>query len=64
MPIIKSDKSKKTEKVKFIVDSSLLSEINDYCKWAKVDDIGVFFAQAAEFVLKKDKDWKKHNKKS
>lgn len=58
MPIIKSDKSKEIEKVKFLINSELLTEIKDYCAWAAVEDIGIFFEQAAEFILIKDKEWK------
>jgi hypothetical protein len=64
MPIIKLDKAKELEKVKFLISSSILTEIKEYCKWASIDegDIGVFFEQAAEFILKKDHEWKKHKK--
>ncbi|EKD45253.1 MAG: hypothetical protein ACD_69C00365G0002 [uncultured bacterium] len=64
MPIIKSVKAKKLEKIKFEIDFNLYSEIKEYCKWASVDsdDIGMFFEQAAEFILKKDADWKKYVK--
>jgi hypothetical protein len=62
MPIIKSDKSKETEKVKFLINSSVLSEIKEYCTWTSIEDLGVFFEQAAEFILKKDMEWKKHKK--
>lgn len=63
MPIIKFNKNKKLEKVgKFSIESNLLKEIKDYCKWAEIDDIGLFFAQSAEFVLKKDMEWKKYKK--
>jgi hypothetical protein len=62
MPIIQSDKSKEIEKIKFYVSSSLLSEIKEYCTWASIEDVGTFFEQAAEFVLKKDMEWKKYKK--
>jgi hypothetical protein len=62
MPIVKSDKSKETEKVKFLINSALIAEIRKYCEWAGVEDIAVFFEQASKFVLKKDSEWKKTNK--
>jgi len=64
MPIIKHDKSEKDVKVKFSVNPSLLSEIKEYCKWANIKDgdIETFFEQAADFVLKKDTEWKKYKK--
>ncbi len=61
MPIIKPGKTK-PEKVKFLMDSRIVSEVKDYCSWAKVDYPDLFFAQAAEFVLKKDVEWKKYKK--
>ncbi len=62
MPIIKSDKSKEMEKVKFLINSALFAEVKEYCSWASVEDIGIFFEQAADFILKKDKEWRKYNK--
>lgn len=62
MPIIKSDKSKEIEKVKFFINSAILSEVKDYCAWASIEDLGVFFEQAAEFILTKDKEWKSYKK--
>lgn len=62
MPIIKSDVSTELEKVKFSITTNLYKEINNYCKWAEVKDIGIFFEQAAVFVLKKDTAWKKYKK--
>ena len=63
MPIIKLNKSDKPEKIKFYIEAKLLAEINEYCSWIKLEDKGIFFTQAAEFLLKKDKDWKLHQKK-
>jgi hypothetical protein len=63
MPIIKQDKSEKAIKFKFSLKPSLLNEIKDYCKWANINnDIETFFEQAADFVLKKDSEWKKYKK--
>jgi len=64
MPIIKQDKSEKPIKVKLSVNYNLLNEIKEYCKWANIKDgdIETFFEQAADFVLKKDIEWKKYKK--
>jgi len=62
MPIIKAAKTTETEKIKFNINSGLAREIEKYCEWVVVKDVGVFFEQAAEFVLNKDKEWKRHNK--
>lgn len=62
MPIIQSGKNKELVKVnKFSINSNLLKDIKEYCEWASVD-IGSFFEQAAEFILKKDTEWKKFKK--
>ena len=62
MPIIQSGKNKELVKVnKFLINSNLLKEIKEYCEWALVDTDS-FFEQAAEFILKKDTEWKKFKK--
>lgn len=62
MPIIKSTKNTKTEKVKFSIDSDVIKEVKQYCDWASVKDMDIFFEQAAGFVFNKDSEWKKHKK--
>jgi hypothetical protein len=62
MPIIKSTKNTKTEKVKLSIDSDVIKEVKQYCDWASVKNVNIFFEQAAEFVLNKDSEWKKHKK--
>lgn len=62
MPIIKSINTKKSQKIKLIISQELLDEIRKYCSWAKVENENTFFIQAAEFILKKDSDWKKYKK--
>jgi len=64
MPIIKQDKSEKPIKVKLSINPNILNEIKEYCKWANIKDgdIETFFDQAADFVLKKDIEWKKYKK--
>lgn len=57
MPIIKVKRNSDKEQIRISIDKSLSEEINDYCLWAgdvKKDD---FFAQAAEYVLKRDREW-------
>ena len=62
MPIIQSGKTKEFVKVnKFLINSNLLKEIKEYCEWASVS-IDSFFEQSAEFILKKDTEWKKFKK--
>ena len=40
----------------------LLDNIRQYCDWLKIKKIDDFFEQAAEHILKKDKDWIKYVK--
>ena len=61
MPIIRS-RTAATEKVKFQVSAALIEEVKEYCEWIAVKDVVIFFEQAAEFVLDKDKEWKKYRK--
>lgn len=62
MPLIKPKPKLENKRVSIKIDSTLLSQIEDYCKYvgfAKVDD---FFAEAATYVLSKDKDYSEHAK--
>ena len=58
MPIIKPEKPRELIKVKFSFDTEIYEEIEKYCKWATIEDLGIFFKQVAVYVLQKDKDWK------
>lgn len=57
MPIIKVKKNSDKEQMRISIDTTLSEEINAYCLWAGVVKKDDFFAQAAEFVLKKDREW-------
>ncbi len=58
MALIKpKTKSKKTQ-TRVSLDESLLSQIQAYCDWAKIEKMDDFVEQAIEFVFAKDKDWK------
>lgn len=60
MAIINGTRATKKEKIKAIVSSDVVQQINDYCQWANIDDIGFFIEEAACFIFAKDKDWKDH----
>jgi hypothetical protein len=64
MAIIQKKVSEKKDKVKVEINSEVMSKINEYCKWADVDDIGFFFEESAQFVFSKDKGWKEHQRKT
>ena len=57
MPIITAQKEEKKEKVSIEIHADVLTEIHNYCKWAKVE-IDLFLEEAAKFIFKKDKEYK------
>lgn len=64
MALITGSKSFKKAKIKAEISSETYEMIEQYCKWANIDDIGFFIEEAAHFVFAKDKDWKQHQKMS
>lgn len=62
MAIISGTKATKKEKLKATVSSSVVQQMNDYCQWAGIDDIGFFIEESACFVFEKDKEWKDHQR--
>ena len=60
MAIISGTRATKKEKIKAIVSSDVVQQMNDYCQWANIDDIGFFIEEAACFIFAKDKEWKDH----
>lgn len=62
MPIINGTRFQKKEKIKAEINSEIFAKINEYCAWAKIDDIGFFIEEAASFVFAKDREWKQHTK--
>lgn len=55
-------KEEKIEKLdlKIKILSNVKDEAEAYCRWAGIDDISYFFAEAARIVFSKDKDWQKY----
>ena len=53
-----SSKSDKTQ-IRINVDSNTVDRAKAYCDFAGIKKIDEFFEKAAEFVMKKDRDWKK-----
>lgn len=62
MAIINGNRSTKKEKIKAEVSVDILKQIEHYCAWAKIDDVGYFVEEAAYFVFAKDKEWKQYQK--
>lgn len=53
--------SAKAEKIqiRINVDANTVERAKTYCNFVGIKKIDEFFEKAAEFVMKKDKDWKK-----
>lgn len=62
MPIIKVKQKAEKEQTRISIEKELLDSIRQYCDWLKIKKIDDFFEQAAEHILKKDKDWVKYVK--
>ncbi len=61
MALIQSKKTSTSERIKFNINSDVLVQVQKYCKWAEIENIGEFFEKAAEFIFQKDKEWKQYN---
>lgn len=64
MPIIKVKQKAEKEQTRISIERELLDSIRQYCDWLKIKKIDDFFEQAAEHILKKDKDWIKYIKEN
>lgn len=64
MPLISAKPEIKPEKVSFKIPGDLLQEIKNYCEAFGIKTIDNFFSEAAQYVLKTDRDWIKIHKKS
>ncbi|MBN9230102.1 MAG: hypothetical protein BGO90_14670 [Legionella sp. 40-6] len=59
MAIISGQRAKTKEKIKAEIDSDTLKQIERYCSWAGINDLGIFIEEASHFIFSKDKEWKK-----
>lgn len=62
MALIQAKSAHKTEKVKLDIREDILSEIQEYCAWAGIDNLNFFIEEAAQFIFAKDTDWKRYRK--
>lgn len=60
MPIIKVKQKQEKAQVRLSLETKLLETVKQYCVWAGVNNHEDFFAEAAKYLLSKDKDWKSH----
>ena len=56
MALISAKKIEDKEKIKIDIDRTIYEEIQKYCAWAGINEIGHFFEESALFVFSKDKD--------
>lgn len=62
MPIINGARVQRKEKIKAEINGDIFDKINSYCAWAQIEDIADFIQEAAVYVFKKDRDWKRYSK--
>ena len=62
MALINSNQFVKKSKIKAVVSAEIVAQIQEYCQWANIDDVGFFIEEAACFVFAKDKSWKDHQR--
>tara|TARA_B100001996_G_scaffold150309_1_gene114407 strand:- start:492 stop:731 length:240 start_codon:yes stop_codon:yes gene_type:complete len=59
MPLL-TPTEQSNEAVTLQLNAAVWEKINAYCDWAKFERREEFIEQAIEFVLKKDREWKKY----
>lgn len=60
MALITAPKPLEKEKIKIEINSAIYAEIKKYCAWSGISKMDYFFEEAANYILSKDKEWKKH----
>ena len=61
MPLITQDIEEKIP-LRIKMDEEIKVEVEKYCKWAGIKDIGFFLGKAAQRVFSRDKEWQDHCK--
>ena len=60
MSLLQPTDKKTKEQVRLNLDKEILDKVRAYCDWADFKSKEDFIEQAIEFVLKKDRDWRKY----
>lgn len=60
MPMIDSKKNMDISPIKAQVSPMILEEIENYCQWAGIYDLGYFIEKAATDLFLKDPEWNLH----
>ena len=59
MPLLNPVIEDKEVNKKYRFKKTLIEEISAYCRWSNVGSDNHFFIEAAQYILKKDKEWQK-----
>jgi len=62
MPMIKNKKSMDISSIKAKVNPLVLEQIENYCQWAGIYDLGYFIEKAANELFLKDPEWNSYKK--
>ena len=62
MPLISAPENEQKELLGIEIPLTTLGQVYEYCKWAKIEDLGYFFSEAALIVLKRDRAWVKYER--
>jgi hypothetical protein len=57
MPLITAKPELRFEKICFKISTELLAEVKAYCETFGIRAVDNFLSEAAEYVLKTDRDW-------
>ena len=57
MPMIKNKNTMDVSSIKAKVNPVVLEQIEDYCQWAGIYDLGYFIEKAASDLFAKDPEW-------
>lgn len=63
MAIIKYKTNQPKTIIKAKIDQTILAQMEQYCEWSGIFDLGYFIEQAALYVFRKDMEWKEFTKK-
>jgi len=62
MPLIKSNNKSAKKYIRLSLSDSVLEEAKNYCQWANIGKLDDFFELTAQFIFKKDPEWKRFKK--
>lgn len=62
MPLIKPNNKSAKKYIRLSLADAVLEEAKNYCQWANVHKLDDFFELTAQFIFKKDTEWKRFKK--